>query len=223
VRRCRDSYEPAGTRLYLHVFVWPSDGKLRVPGLRNAVEAAYLLADPARKPLATTSAEDGVTVEVPATAPDPISSTVVLEVRGEPDVESAVLGQAADGTVTLPAAEAVVHGGTARYESGPERDNIGFWLQPADWVEWRFKVRAAGRFEVTAQIAALGKGSFRLAAGSSTLSGEAPVTGSFGRFETVRLGVVEIPSAGLATLSVKPVPEGWQPMNLKVVHLRPAK
>ena len=37
-----------GNKLYLHVFEWPADGQLRVPGLKNLVHSAQLLADPAR-------------------------------------------------------------------------------------------------------------------------------------------------------------------------------
>ena len=32
-------------KLYLHVFDWPKDGELVVPGLKNQVTKAYLLAD----------------------------------------------------------------------------------------------------------------------------------------------------------------------------------
>ncbi len=35
-----------GNVVYLHVFQWPADGKLHVPGLRNIVQSARLLADP---------------------------------------------------------------------------------------------------------------------------------------------------------------------------------
>ena len=41
-------------KLYLHVFDWPQ-GELIVPGLKNTVTKAYLLADPQKKPLNVTS------------------------------------------------------------------------------------------------------------------------------------------------------------------------
>ena len=72
--------------LYLHVFDWPADGKLRVPGLQNDVTKAYLLADSARAMLKTTSAEKEVVVSVPAKAPDAIDTVVVLEIDGQPSV-----------------------------------------------------------------------------------------------------------------------------------------
>jgi len=74
-----DQSQSTRTLLYLHVFDWPQDGKLLVPGLRNNVESATLLAN-GRK-LAATGSPEGVVVWLPAAAPDPISSTVVLRIN----------------------------------------------------------------------------------------------------------------------------------------------
>src|SRR6266436_4771008 len=40
---------PHGTILYWHVFDWPQDGHLLVPGLKNRPQRVYLLADSGRK------------------------------------------------------------------------------------------------------------------------------------------------------------------------------
>ena len=72
------------SRLYLHVFDWPKDGRLIVPKLKSLVTTAYLLADPAKAPLRTESTADGLAVTVPASAPDAICSVVVLEGKAEP-------------------------------------------------------------------------------------------------------------------------------------------
>jgi alpha-L-fucosidase len=73
------------TTLYLHVFTWPADGELFVPGLKNKVESATLLAG--GKKLETTSNDSGVVVRIPAAAPGKISSTVVLKVKGAPAIQ----------------------------------------------------------------------------------------------------------------------------------------
>ncbi len=86
--RCTKKVTDAGTTLYLHVFEWPEDGRLVVPGLSSPVERAYLLARP-DDALETDAADDGVVVNVGGTAPDPISSTVVLDVAGEVAVSPA--------------------------------------------------------------------------------------------------------------------------------------
>lgn len=71
-----------GTRLYLHVFNWPQDGLLRVP-LQNAAGQARLLAAP-EQALRVQAETNRVTIELPATAPDPADSVVVLDLEREP-------------------------------------------------------------------------------------------------------------------------------------------
>jgi len=65
-------------RLYLHVFDWPQNGTLAVD-LAAAPKKAYLLADPAHKPLAARLEGGALRISVPAAAPDAIASVVVIE------------------------------------------------------------------------------------------------------------------------------------------------
>jgi alpha-L-fucosidase len=84
--RCTKKVDNAGATLYFHVFQWPADGKLVVPGLTNQVETAYLLADPGKQSLQTANDAAGVTVNVPAAAPDKDISVVVVRVKGKIDI-----------------------------------------------------------------------------------------------------------------------------------------
>ena len=84
--RCTVKPDGDHTLLYLHVFDWPKDGKLIVPGLAGKIESARLLDGGAKLEIASNA--DSVTVSLPASAPDPISSTVVLRVAGKPNVVS---------------------------------------------------------------------------------------------------------------------------------------
>jgi alpha-L-fucosidase len=70
-----------GDTLYLHVFDWPADGKLLVPGLQGKVLSAALLAT--GESLQTATEAGALTVSVPATAPDAISSTIKLKLEGK--------------------------------------------------------------------------------------------------------------------------------------------
>jgi alpha-L-fucosidase len=69
-------------KLYLHVFDWPTNGRLDVPGLQHNVQKAYLLADKKRTqlPLMLVSPSE-IAVTVPDEAPDRIDSVVVLEIK----------------------------------------------------------------------------------------------------------------------------------------------
>lgn len=67
-------------KLYLHVFDWPTDGKLNVPGLKNNVKQAYLLAS-AEKLAVEREGTDNLIIKVPTEAPDKIDSVIVVEIE----------------------------------------------------------------------------------------------------------------------------------------------
>jgi alpha-L-fucosidase len=64
---------------YFHVFDWPADGRLVVPGLTSKVRSARLLGGGTLK---TESHEAGVIIRLPASQPDPVASVVAVEVDG---------------------------------------------------------------------------------------------------------------------------------------------
>jgi alpha-L-fucosidase len=84
--RCTRKAIAGGARLYLHVFDWPADSKLIVPGLSNQPQKAFLLADPRQASLKVARKEDSLVVSIPAACPDPNDAVVVLDVAGPLDV-----------------------------------------------------------------------------------------------------------------------------------------
>lgn len=76
------------TRLYLHVFDWPDDGKLVIPRLYNEVSKAFLLADPAQSALPITRREDNWIIELPAQVPDTMNTVVVMDLIGKADTDT---------------------------------------------------------------------------------------------------------------------------------------
>lgn len=218
--RCTTKSDGKNTTLYLHVFEWPANGKLLLPGLKNRVRSAALLTQPQSR-LRTSQSAEGVTISLPSSAPDAISSTVVLQIKGAPEVVPSLIAQQPDGSIALSASDADLHGHTLQLESRNSLNNIGYWTNPQDWAGWDFNVTEPGTFEVTASIAAQGSGAFEIGIGKKTLQGKAPVTGEYQKFETVKLGTIEIPRRGKTTLSVRPVVDGWQPLNLQLIELKP--
>ncbi len=218
--RCTQRPSADGTVLYAHVFHWPADGRLRLAGLQNKVAAAYLLADPEKKPLGVEATAAGVTVSLPGAAVDPVCSVVVIKIAGAPRVEPVAIGPQADGAIVLTAAEAEYHGSHVRYETGAQRDNVGFWTDPAEWVEWNVNFARAGTFTVSAELAAIGGGSFQIVVGAQSLTAKAPVSGDYGRFQKVELGRLSLAS-GVARVAVRPIADGWQPVNLRALKFSP--
>lgn len=77
--RCTQKTLDGKTRLYLHVFQWPKDGKLVVPQLSGKPIAARLLDGKKQVPL--DASDGGATVTLPSEAPDKIATVVAVEVK----------------------------------------------------------------------------------------------------------------------------------------------
>jgi alpha-L-fucosidase len=218
--RCTKKLNDEGATLYLHVFDWPKDGKLVVPGLRNQVRSAWLLATD--KTLQTAAGEGGLVVEVPAEPLDAIDTVVVLEVKGKLDIEKVLPGQEADGTIVLPAPLAEIHGDTAQVESKGGQPNIGYWTNARDWVSWQFKIEKGGRFDVMAAVATPAQSSkLEVAVAGQKLAAQVEKTGDYETFKTVKLGQAQL-EKGAHELSIRPVRNQWQAINLRSVVLKPA-
>jgi alpha-L-fucosidase len=219
--RCTQKYG----KLYLHVFDWP-ERVLTVPGLKNRVTNAYLLTDGGKIPLAYSMDDGNVRILVAdRKAPDKIASVVVLEIEGKPEVAPYVLTQAADGSVSLPAEEAVIRGNTAKCQDSNGHQNIGYWTDKNDWVSWDFQVKTPGKFEVeitTACIPGDAGSEYEVTVAEQTLQGKVESTGDWNTFATHKLGTVTLSQSGRCSLSVKPtaMPHGAV-MNLESVTLKP--
>jgi alpha-L-fucosidase len=88
-RSTRRAASGGGTRLYLHVFDWPKDGKLTLPLAAGRGAAARLLAT--GKSLPVTAGEAQTTIEVGEAAPDKIATVIELNIQGAPKVVAAAV------------------------------------------------------------------------------------------------------------------------------------
>ncbi len=84
-----------GTTLFVHVWNWPADGKIVLPGLQQAAVSGRLLANGAAVTSALSPA--GLVVTLPGSAPDPDVSVAALEFAGPVRVAAAP-SRAADST-----------------------------------------------------------------------------------------------------------------------------
>ncbi len=142
-----------------------------------------------------------------------------------PNPDYAPNAQARDGTITLPASTAEVHGVMLRFEPLPHKNTLGYWVNADDWASWEFDVRTPGAFSVEALVGC-GKGSgdstveFRL--GEQVLKLKVPVTGGFQQFVPQRLGQLTLDRAGRFRLEVRATSKpGPAVMDLRAVKLVP--
>jgi alpha-L-fucosidase len=221
--RCTKKEFARGTTLYLHVFDWPDHGKLFVPGLKNKVLQAYLMAD--WKALDTGQEEAGVVVSLPAQAPDKINSVVVLKISGSLDVEIAVPEPKKDGALILSAEAAYLHNneGTrdVRVQGEAEDANLGYWTDAEAWVEWSFQIDKPGQYNVRAELAIQeAKTRFRLLLADQEKTVELASTGGYGNYVIKSLGHFSFAKAGEYRLQIKPERDHWQPINLRQIELK---
>lgn len=78
--RCTRKETPKGTILYFSVFDWPGNSQLLIPGVKNKVIAATLLASKAK--LKTEAKGADLIINVPANAPEQTASVIKVEFEG---------------------------------------------------------------------------------------------------------------------------------------------
>ena len=220
--RCTKKKFARGTTLYLHVFDWPEDGKLHVPGLQSKVVNAYLMAD--WKSLETQQDDSGVVVSLPAKAPDDIVSVVAVKVSGALEVSSAA-PMSKDGSLLLSAESAYIHNNEGSRDAGiREHDgipHIGYWLDNQAWVEWSVKIDKPGTYEIWGELSIeTEKSRFLLGLPGQQKSVEVLSTGSYGNYVNKSLCEISFDKAGTYALRVTPERGGWQPINLRQLELK---
>ncbi|MBA4019794.1 MAG: N-acetylgalactosamine 6-sulfate sulfatase (GALNS) [Pirellula sp.] len=115
---------------------------------------------------------------------------------------------AKDGSITLPARSAEIHGITLRYEPLPHKNTVGFWTNPDDYATWEFTVAKPGRYEVEI-FQGCGKGQggseAKIVVAGQTLPLTVEDTGHFQNFVPRVVGTVEIDQPGRMTLELRAV------------------
>ncbi|MDP6849242.1 MAG: alpha-L-fucosidase, partial [Kiritimatiellia bacterium] len=183
------------TTLYLHVFEWADGESLRL-ALGNEVTECFLLTDPGRKFKVDSDPAGGIRVHTEGGAPDAISSTIVLKVKGEPLAASMLIVPGKNGVLTLEAADANIHNVPGSEVKLEKKDgshmNIGFWMDAGVKTDWSIRVDRPGQYEVQARIAAEKVSKFTLEAGTQELSVNTASTGSYDTFKTVPFGKIAL-------------------------------
>ena len=217
----RCTTKPAGddTILYLHVFNWPGDGKLIIPGLNNVVKSAEVL-NGGEKLVVSPSAA-GPTLTLPAMAPDPISSTLKIVIQGKPQISDPAVLVSPDGIIRLLPTEASLEGSTIRTQHQNTTSNIGFWNDPKESVSWNLIAPNDGKYTIQIEASTLDDGAVLQILGIGKLACSVPKTGKYETYQTTRVGEVSLTKDTKSTLTLRPVADGWKPVNIRKVELVP--
>jgi len=198
-------------RLYLHIFNWPADGKLVIP-MTTQVKKAWLLSAPTT-PLTSQSTEQGISIQLPPTAPDAIASVVALEIAGPVNpLPPPPLAQADDNSITLPADEAELLNSehqpvTAKLEESSGKTNIGYWTDVHDYAQWKVDVKHPGTFNVAIDYASESSGEkneFVLSInGQPVAHGVIASTGSWKKYTIINTEALTISQPGIVAITLK--------------------
>jgi alpha-L-fucosidase len=191
-------------RLYLHVFQWPSDGKLIVAGLRSNPLSARLLHG-GEVGIRRVNTDD-LELTLPASAPDPINSVLVVDFPAQIAANRAIRLAPAGAPTRLHVMDGRLDGSGIRYGDGKtNRDVTDEWSALDGTVTWTVRVPQTSKFKVAAQYNTLAKddsGTFAIEAAHQQLTGKVTPTDTQGTFRLDPLGEITLP-AGEHTIVVR--------------------
>lgn len=137
-----------GNKLYLHIFHWPSDGKLYVGGLKSSIGKTFLLTDPRRvfSSQKINSGED-VLIGLPKKAVDTISTVLVVELKNNLDFDSLRFVSINIPLTRLLAFDAKQQGKGFSFGDGKtDRYYVENWNSKDQSLSWTFRTNATADF-----------------------------------------------------------------------------
>lgn len=211
-------------RLFVHIW-GKQTGEVELRGLKNEILSAFLVADPTKNSIPVHKDENAVMISLPVLT-DSAVNIIVLEIEGEVVIDTSIKQQK-DGKVVCKAIEAIIHGRSPRYESGGDKDNIGYWNNPNDSVSWEFQLHRTDIYEVQIRYSCArgaGGSEYSVTVGKIPMEGRTKETGAWNRFQTETIGKIKLEQTGRFTLRVQPKSQPkWKSMGLQSVTLIPIK
>jgi len=134
-----------GSKVYLHVFDWPEDGKIHLSGLQNRILSSKLLGDGTKKVSVKKQSNGWLTVNVPFAGVDERISVIELEVAGVPKVDDTP-GIDPSITTTLNSAFADCNG--CKNAEIRWMQKFGDWNYANNLMNWQDKAKGSWHVDV---------------------------------------------------------------------------
>jgi len=212
-------------RIYAHVFDWPEDNTLILPGLESEVTSVKILTGNGKKDLSFTRAADR-DLKIKLAEPIHEYATVVEicykdELRTYPFTWAYSAGEDG-GFVLAPHMAQVIQ--PLKYDAG--REALINWTKAEGEASYSIQVSKAGRYEIQVELACVDQktaGSIiKLSNGSSQALFEVPTTDAWDKYITLPASIIEFDKAGQyeVKLSVAHMKD-WAVANIKKITLKP--
>ena len=136
-------------KLFMHVFQWPTDGKLYVGGLLSPFGKAYLLSNPELPlPVKRVNKKD-VYISIPKNALDTISTVIVLELNDKIEVDATRFISSNIPITRLLALDASQHGnGFIFGDSKKGKYYVEGWKNKDQYLSWRIRTMESARYRI---------------------------------------------------------------------------
>jgi len=207
-RITQKSADTGATTLYLHVWDWPKDGRLVLPGLSQQPSAGALLANGVA--VTAQASAEGLVVNLPEHATDPEISVVRLQFPGAVTLNE--YPPDADGRIVLTALDADRTGGRTgnfKLSSSGADTYVADW-KDADWtLDYRVTVPTAGSWQVSAEFASAEPSKLILRSTKTIAKITVPSGADATRWHTEALSTLNLP-AGEQTLQLQGEKDGWK-------------
>jgi alpha-L-fucosidase len=217
--RCTQKEIDGNTLLYLHVFNWPKDELLRVPGLKAQINDVYLLSKPEQK--FAWKFEDGdALIHAPSVIFDPVNTVVVVKIKGKPEITSN-MPSLKDNTILLTADFADIYnpgyGTHAVLEGTGNTSVIKNWIDSRVRLEWMFNATAPGTYKIEGLIKANKNCKLNIMTGDQKISSE--IQSTTDKFDIISLGEIQITETGNKLITITPDSENWNEIELMYIEL----
>lgn len=222
--------------LFLHVFQWPEDGRLILPGLESTVSQARLTSG---QWLNFATQEEGVVITVPKAKPDELIPVVIVELKDAPSAsrDQYVLGGFKQ---TLETATAELSGAELKEVKWMEKfgdwkhvDSVVGWETTDASATWTFKVVEPVSFYLDVEYTAgveEDNSEWELRINDETRPFPIIDTGErdtramgpeLPRYRNYRIGIIDL-QPGTHTLSISPSEAAGFGARIKALHLTPS-
>jgi alpha-L-fucosidase len=218
-----------GATLYALALGWPADGKLVVKSLAEEagkINDVSLLGYNGK--VDWRQSAEGLIVSLPEQKVSEYTCAVRITGTDLKPVElpgtTTTIRSEANGSYTLGADSAELHGNQIKQETQGGQPNIGFWDKADEWVSWKVKFLKPGTYKVSASTASPnGDVEFVVEAASQQLPGKTTQTGAWTEFRETDIGQLKIEQPGDQTIKVRPKDAAsWKAINLRFIKLVPA-
>ena len=195
-------------KLYLHVFNWPSNGKLYVGGLKSNIDKVYLLANPKRTFDVKRLNKKDVLILLPKKSIDSINTVLVVDLKNKIATDSIKYVSVNIPETRLLAYDATQHGKVFGFGDGKkDRYYVEGWTNKEQTLDWQFRTGAQSDFQLLIKYVAppeTSGGTYSMSLDNnysqhSVINGEKNTS-----VVTNELGLVHLP-AGIHNLKISPI------------------